>query len=155
MSDPLEGGGAGGSSHSDRRWVTWSLLLALIGAVAVAGGCAAATVPAGPVPQVAGTWEGQINPSGEMLGQQSLPSGFTRLQLTQQGAWVTGTLTGPGFNGAVSATLYGPRLSGSFDGQTLGAPAIGVSATLDGTFKGDAFRGALDQTGQLTLKRIR
>ena len=134
------------------RLATWGVLLATIGAAA--GGCAEPMAPAGPVPQVAGTWEGQINPMGEMLGQQSLPSGFARLQLTQRGAWVTGTLTGPGFSGAVSATLHGPRLSGSFDGQTLGGPAIDVNATLDGTFKGDAFRGILDQNGRLALKRL-
>ena len=131
--------------------VRWGVVFALI--EAMAGGCAQPSAPAGPVPQVAGTWEGQINPMGEMLGQQSLPAGFSRLQLTQRGAWVTGTLTGPGFSGAVSATLHGSRLSGSFDGQTLGGPSIDVNATLDGTFKGDAFRGALDQNGRLTLTR--
>jgi hypothetical protein len=134
------------------RLVRWSsLLLTLVGTV---GGCAAASAPVGPVPHVAGSWEGQVNPMGEMLGQQSLPAGFARLQLRQRGAWVDGTLTGPGFSGAISGTLHGNRLSGSFDGQTLGGVAIDVSATFDGTFKGDAFRGILDQNGRLALKRL-
>jgi hypothetical protein len=129
-----------------------SLLLMLIGAVTM--GCAAPSAPAGPVPQVAGSWEGQINPMGEMLGQQSLPAGFARLRLTQRGTWVDGALTGPGFSGAISGTLHGNRLNGSFDGHTLGGVAMEVSATFDGTFKGDAFRGILDQNGRLTLKRL-
>jgi hypothetical protein len=134
-----------------RRGVSvWSLVLAAV----AAAGCASPPEPAGPVAQVAGRWEGQINPMGEMLGQQSLPSGFARLQLTQRGSWVSGTLSGPGFTGAISGTLHGSRLNGSFDGQTLGGPAIDVSATFDGTFKGDAFRGVLDGNGRLTLKRL-
>jgi hypothetical protein len=148
----MPGGSRGQRAGACGQGAAMALLVSIIGAMAA---CAASTVPAGPVPQVAGTWEGRINPEGEVLGQQSLPAGLVRLELSQRGNWVNGSLSGPGFSGAISATLHGTRLSGSFDGQPLGGPAIEVSATIDGAFKDDTLRAVLDGNGRMTLKRLR
>jgi len=134
-----------------RRLVGWSV--GLLGALAA--GCASAPAPAGPVALVSGTWEGRITPTGPVLGQPSPASGPVRMELRQRGAWVEGSISGPGFTGGVSGELHGNRLSGSFDGETLAGAAVSVSAVLDGVFKGDTLAAVLDYGGRMTLKRLR
>jgi len=77
------------------------------------------------------------------------------MELRQRGAWVEGSISGPGFSGGVSGELHGNRLSGSFDGETLAGAAVSVSAVLDGVFKGDMLAAVLDYGGRMTLKRLR
>lgn len=124
-----------------RLWIVTLALLLLTG-------CATGSVPSSPPANIAGVWEG--NWSGQA------GHGQVKVELKQEGAYVTGTIWAGGAvlsggSSEVSGLMYGNE----FDGRFF---AGGSSASLLVKVKSDSAEGSVIAGGtqnQVTLRRVR
>ena len=117
---------------------------------ALLGACASTPAPTGPVPNIAGSYVGEFNPSYPTFDTSMLPSSLAHVRLQQQGRDVTGSFSALGLSGDITGRLDGNQLTGNLDGQT---DTTAGNARFDAKVDGDTLQAILDNN-PLTLKRI-